>query len=395
MNNPQKSINIIQTVVQSILCSFFTGAGISFVNKCTYPHIYYPSFVKTQIKVIEQNSNIFPESAEKEKLIVEIKKIKQNLWIDSSALASFLAAYFLMLEKQKIRKTKKHIFEIKNIILPSYAHDPEYSSVLHHLNDYGTILRNNGFGALLLFGSLASKDYVKGHSDLDTVFIVSKETGMNKHKLLSLRKYIAKIMKESYFIDPLQHHGPFMYTEFDLESFPQYYLPHAVWKNSVSLCGDIQVTLYEREAQQEIAQTLKRYKQAFQEIIAGANTKKSAYARKFQYQVILLFPSTFLLAKGNPCYKRDSFKLIMKYLNQDSNALLKELSTVRSKNLLKISATGIFVQKLFRVISHPFIYAFVYRLFHADKQIDAVQKLLEPGLRNMMQVIEEWEHEHN
>lgn len=392
--NSSESMNRIQNSIQSILCSFFTGAGISFVNKCLYPYVHYPFSIKKQIEIIEQTNTIFTESAEKEKLLSEIRKVKQTLWINSSDLACFISAYFQLLEKQKMKKSHQHVFEIKDINLCSYANDAEYNGVLHHLKNYGNNLREKGFGSLLLFGSLATKDYIKGHSDLDTVFIVSKETCMNPQKLLSLRKHITKIMKESYFIDPLQHHGPFIYTEFDLESFPQYYLPHAVWKNSVSLCGDIQVTIYERKAEQEIKDNLHRYTQAFQEIIATANKKKSLYARKFQYQVILLFPSIYLLAKGSPCYKQDSFELIIKYLNKEGNALLTELSAVRSKNLLKTSVAGISVQTMFRAIPHSFFYAFVYRVFHADKQIDDVQKLLEPGLRNMMQIIEEWEHEH-
>jgi len=385
--------NAIQNAVQSILVSFCTGSGISFLSKCIYPYgTHYSPSIKKSVQHVLENSGIYQESAEKQNVMAAGNILVSKSDVSSQDIAGFLSLYYGLLNKEKIINAKKDILDIREVVLADYTKDSEYLQVLTTLKQQGEYLQKNMFGKLVLFGSLATKDYVKGHSDLDTLFIISKETCMNPEKLLLLRKHIANIMKELYFIDPLQHHGPFMFTEFDLESFPEQYLPLEAWKKSLSLCENITVTIHRRDAKKEMKEQLQKYKAAFEKILLTKNKKKSMYTVKFQYQVILLFPSVYLMAKGNPCYKGESFKLIKEYLKSDGNALLGELSRIRYGNLFQTSAAGPFVQKIYRLIPHPFMYASLYRIFHKDVYFPNVEKLLEPGLKNMMQVIEDANH---
>lgn len=385
----------MQNSMRLVLNSFYTGAGLSFNNKLLYPYFCYDDpNLKKKIECIKELASSLKDSEEKQNFLNKVSKVKKKL--SSKDIATFLSSYFVLFKNKKIPEGKKKIISIPQIDISAYPkEDKEYIAVLKKLQETGQRLHAEKKGTLLLFGSLATRDYVKGHSDLDTVFIISKEACQNKKLLLEIRREIAEIMRESYFIDSLQHHGPYIFTEYDLDMFPQYYLPFAVWKNMVSFCGNVELKFNERESsQEEIKEEVQRYKEMFLKIIETPEEKlpKSNYSRKYLYQAILLFPAVYLSAKGKPCYKKDSFVMIRKHLNDKGNALLDVLSDIWRRNGFKTKAASPMIQGLFRKIPYPFCYPFISRLFYSqtlnEEQRQTIGSLLKEGAREYIKCID-------
>lgn len=385
----------IQNSIRSLLNSFYTGSGLAFRNKILYPYFCYDDgSIKKKIKCIGESISFLEQSREKQNLLN--KMIQEEKKLFSKDIVVFLSSYFAFFKNKKNKKGKKKMLSIPQIDISIYPQEnKEYIVVLKKLQKIGEKLHKEKKGMLLLFGSLATRDYVKGHSDLDTVFIISKEACQSQKMLLEIRRDIAEIMRESYFIDPLQHHGPYIFTEYDLEMFPQYYLPFVVWKNMVSLCGSVDVQFNEREtSREEIAGELQRYKEMFLKIIEAPIEKlpKSNYSRKYLYQAILLFPAVYLMAKGNPCYKKDSFVIIRKHLTNQGNALLDALSDVWRTNGFETRAAPPMIQGFFRKIPYPFCYPFISRLFSSNAlkegQNKKIEFLLKEGAREYVTLID-------
>ncbi len=387
---------LIQNTMRSLLNSFYTGAGLSFNNKIVYPYFCYDDkSLRERISSIGEFIESLEESEEKQNLVKKIIGLEKRKSY-AKDITFFLSSYFLLFKNRKIPNGKKKIISIKEIDILAYPEeDMEYITVLKKLKTVGERLRAEKKGMLLLFGSLATKDYVKGHSDLDTVFIISKEACQSPNLLLQIRRDIAGIMRDSYFIDSLQHHGPYIFTEYDLDMFPQYYLPFAVWKKMVSFCGNVEIRFNERESsQEEIIMELQRYKEMFLRIIETPKEKlpKSNYSKKYLYQAILLFPAVYLLVKGKPCFKKDSFVLIRMNRGDIGNALLVVLSDVWRTNGFKTKAASPMMQGLFRKVSYPFCYPFISRLFCSqtlkEEQRKTIEFLLKEGAREYVRLID-------
>ncbi len=395
MGNKEKYT--MQNSMRSLLSSFYTGSGLSVGNKIFYPYFCYDDpNVKKKIECIKGMMSLFEDSKEKQNFLNKLSSGEKDL--SSKDIAAVLSSYFSFISFfKKEMKWEKKTLQVAEIDISAYPkEDKEHIAVLKKLQEKGKKLHKEKKGLLLLFGSLATRDYVRGHSDLDTVFIISKEACLNPEMLLEIRKDIAEILRESYFIDSLQHHGPYIFTEYDLEMFPQYYLPFAVWRRMVSLCGNVTVTLYWRETtKEEIVGELKRYKEMFLKILETPLEKlpKSNYSRKYLYQAILLFPAVYLLAKEKPCHKKDSFVFIREYLTDHGNKLLDELSDIWKQNAFKTSVAPIFLQKMFRYIPYPFLYPSLYRIsfsntLAAEKQRE-VESFLKGGAKEFIELIDE------
>lgn len=396
------SFNAVQDIVRSILNSFYTTAETNSIDRVGYPYATLVNkdikkriiHTKKQLMIISQNSD--------EQLLRKIISIEKNTLLSSHDISQFLSVYYCFLSKYEplLRKGKRKItIKIPAINLRHYVQEGrEYVAVLSKLQEYGYQLNKAAYGTLFLFGSFATIDYVRGYSDLDVCFVISKHTCHDKKKLHGLRKEIAKIMRESFFVDPFQHHGPYMFTEYDLASFPQHYLPFAVFRNAVSLGGHKRLTFYERDSRNESLQLLSQYHNLLTTIYRTRPQKlfSTNYSSKYLNQVILLFPSVYLLAKGHPCYKRESFRHIKKYLHNEGNRLLDTLTNIRQRSM-HTKPLGVSAQKFFRIIPSPFVYPFLYRITHRTPIHDEEQKRLRlalyPGIKNMIYAIKQLGHE--
>jgi hypothetical protein len=196
-------------------------------------------------------------------------------------------------------------------------------------------------------GSLATRDYIKGWSDVDALVVVNKETIDDPAELTKLRKLCLPAHQYLIGIDPLQHHGLQFITDYDLKAYPSTFLPPGVLNNAVSLSGPDTITLNTRDSGAEqiqsfigICETLKqaceddelRHHPYHGEYLLGKyrNAGNGMYQLKYLLSVVMLLPSYFLGLIGTETTKKDSFDLCQPLISDSAWSIIEKASGIRS-----------------------------------------------------------------
>ena len=148
--------------------------------------------------------------------------------------------------------------------------------------------------------------------------------------MLELRKRLYYARKFFYPIDPLQHHGSIIISEYDLENYCQAYFPIPVFKYSLSLFkNDKSVDLKARDYKSESLQKLFWFVNYFRKL----NFEKplqSSYDTKNLLHAMTLFPTLYLQAKGSLMYKKFSFSKAKKDFDKKTWEVIESVSSLRS-----------------------------------------------------------------
>ena len=91
--------------------------------------------------------------------------------------------------------------------------------------------------SLYLHGSMADYQYTE-FSDIDDLVIVDSIAWENVDSLMHTAVSLAKLARQYQNIDPLQHHGHWIITEFDLLSYDQSYMPLVVLNSASRIIGN-------------------------------------------------------------------------------------------------------------------------------------------------------------
>ena len=173
----------------------------------------------------------------------------------------------------------------------------------------------------LIHGSIATLDYSKGWSDLDTLVIVNSKTLLDSQKLVAFRTKIIKAYSYLLEIDTLQHHGFIFCTESGLNQYFSHFLPLEVISKSKSLINDgvIKVS-YNRSIDDALKlfklknallhaaylnQVLKHHKYQNDYLYENFKNINAMYQLKYFLSIVMTLPAYYLDAKGTPCYKKD------------------------------------------------------------------------------------------
>ena len=95
----------------------------------------------------------------------------------------------------------------------------------------------------LVHGSLASKDYIKGWSDLDTFVVLKNEIFQDVNQIIKLRKILKKFYIKLLKVSPFQHHGLIIYTEKDLQNYLSGFLPIQALEKSFNLFANEKIEM--------------------------------------------------------------------------------------------------------------------------------------------------------
>jgi predicted nucleotidyltransferase len=214
------------------------------------------------------------------------------------------------------------------------------------------------FNVFLIHGSLATKDYIKGWSDVDTFVVIKDNILLSQKKLLELKKILKELYKIFFSITKLQHHGLIMFTEFDLKNYQSSYLPFQAFKKNLNLLNNNKIIFnIEVKPNKKIySDLIERYK-----LLVQANSKGEykhhprnnkflsvplKAGKKEMYQLfchlgfVNTLPAYYFSAIGKNCSKKDSFKLFYKtQIGKKLKNFLKKSEEVRktwSQNQKKI-----------------------------------------------------------
>jgi len=151
-----------------------------------------------------------------------------------SRLYSLKEIYFLI--KEKIEKLDIHSVQLQNIDIPQMKNMPK------KLEKVVSIYNNNQCFDYIIHGSYSDDTYTEA-SDVDDFIIIKKET-FESFKNFKKVYYILKMTNLHYqYVDPVQHHGHWIVTEFDLLDYDNSVIPIFVLiKNSFSIGRKITIS---------------------------------------------------------------------------------------------------------------------------------------------------------
>ena len=201
----------------------------------------------------------------------------------------------------------------------------------------------------ILHGSIATKDYIKGWSDVDTLVVVKKDTLESASRLNEFRDLCLKADKYLSLVDPLKHHGLIYCAEHDLENYASNIMPIEVLQNAVSLLRNNRVfscRLAENNYDSRLmfSNRVKVFKEASKTGIFKHHMKDGKYLTsrlpknndvlyqlKYFLGLIMTMPSYYLEAIGTPCYKADSFQNVKEKISQKAWCMMDKSSFIRQQ----------------------------------------------------------------
>ena len=272
-----------------------------------------------------------------------ISNFKKYKFISSrnfAVLISSLYKDFGNIKKDKIiKKTIKKTI-CKEVFISDYK-DKQYIKPIFDLKNFAEKKLKRYLLGFYLHGSLSTKDYVKGWSDLDTLTVINKKTINNYKDLLSLRDYLYSSRIFFYLIDHLQHHSHFILTEYDLDYYPESYFPSVLFKYSKSFFNPDRINkINTREDNIERIQALFYFVNYFRNLYSNKKYRLGSYDAKFLLHAITLFPALYLQAKGKNVYKKYSFDMAKKDFDDKEWQIIKDVEDVR-KNWSKTKTSFI------------------------------------------------------
>jgi hypothetical protein len=158
-----------------------------------------------------------------------------------------------------------------------------------------------------LHGSLAD-GRITEYSDCDTLIVIRNEVARSWESLCELRQILLSTGGMLRLHDPYQHHGHFVLTEMDLESYPETFLPVAALSRSVVLGGNSILSICPRSAEKEAIALLESMAN---QIGSKARMVDQMSVKDYKnfLSYVMLTPALVLGAEGKFVFKGDSFDI--------------------------------------------------------------------------------------
>ena len=323
-------VNFLQGELKELLQSFLNG-GFSYKGFLFYPLIKDVSKenknkIKKLFTIIDYLNN---KNYDFSNSINNFKKYRAINSKNFAALLSSLYKDFGNIKKDKIIKKVMTKKRCKEFLISDYE-DEQYIKPVFDLKDFAEKKLKKYLLGFYLHGSLSTKDYIAGWSDLDTLAIINKKTINNSKDLLALRDHLYKSRRFFYLIDPLQHHSHFILTEYDLDYYPEAYFPLVLFKYSKSFFNSDKIKkIKTRNDSIEKINALFYFVNYFRELHLNKKYKLGSYNAKFLLHAITLFPTLYLQAKGIYVYKKYSFGIAKKDFNSKDWRIIREVENIR------------------------------------------------------------------
>ena len=320
-------INFLQDELHDLLNSFLNGG---FSNK---GFILYPLVKDVSKENAGRVLRIMSIIKYLENKGIEFKNSKKSNYknINSKNIAFLISDLYKDIENiNKGQKTIKKDIKIRRFAESVYEKDLNYLKPVFDLKKFVKKKLSDDVLDFHLHGSMATRDYVKGFSDLDTLIIFNKGA-IKPQNLIRLRNVLYKSRIFFYLIDPLQHHSHMIITDYDLNCYCQTYFPLELFKYSKSFTKNKILKFKVRGSKIENISKLFWFVNYFRELNLNKKKASSCYSAKFLLHAITLFPTLYLQAKGIHTYKKYSFDKIKKEFSDDLWGPIETATSIRKE----------------------------------------------------------------
>lgn len=111
------------------------------------------------------------------------------------------------------------------------------------IDKISSIYNNSLFFDLIIHGSYADNTYTSA-SDVDDVVIIKRKAFENFDCFLETKKKLYQLNSYYQYVDPMQHHGHWIITEFDLLNYNQSIMPVCVFNDALSIDKNLWLNIY-------------------------------------------------------------------------------------------------------------------------------------------------------
>lgn len=323
-------VSLIQDEVHVLLNSYLNG--YYFTGKIEY---LYPLYIKDSFIALDESI---------QRIVHLINVLGRRFSIPLDAIKNVLPS-------RNIPKIVAEIYSLIEAIVVSYrsplqparidmvelfnsdkylSHDSDYLWPLISLIEKKRPAIKKYVRNFYFHGSMATLDYEKGFSDVDTLVIISRETTKDYRSLMAFQRELYPLTKYLYHIDPLQHHGFFCISEIDMAFYPQTFFPLTIFKYSRAVFPEeplcFLVRDYELEAMNELWKVCQWLRQVY--YYERYNALRNLYSFKLMLSFLLILPAFFLQVVHKPVYKKDSFEIIGRFFTGNLK-IIETASTLR------------------------------------------------------------------
>ena len=353
LSNPVKLANL-QDLLQMGLGWFLNGEKISPSSRLLYP------FVDQPVKVA------WLPWAEEVRRLLPSDYLPEMAKVSTAELAEFLTRGYKWLiqgmenETNVLSSNGQKQFRLQLFDEALYRKHQSALSPILDLWAYANRYLTTFTYGVYLHGSMSTLDYVAGSSDVDALVIVNRTTLTSARRLLALRRRLIHTFRWFYAIDPFQHHGYFVLTEFDLANFDDALFPSAVLTYATTISGHQDIQLRYRSVCRDATIPFRKMAGMFRRSEAKLRPLPNWFEVKLYLQSMLLLPTLYLQALGKPVYKRDSFPLVKPQVPGSIWAIVRKGSDIRNLGWKKSILTN-FLQKIVIYMPSPWILEIVCR----------------------------------
>jgi len=325
-------VSLIQDEVHVLLNSYLNGSYFTGKTEYLYPLLVKKSFTALDgsVQRIERLINVLGN-----RFLIPIDLIKNILM--SRNIPKIVAEIYSFIETigDFNRSALKHIKTglIDHFNSEKYlSHDSEYLWPLISLIEKNRSVIKKYVKNFYIHGSMATLDYEKGFSDVDTLMIISRETTKDYQSLMDFQRTLYPLTKYLYHIDPLQHHGFFCISEIDMDFYPQTFFPLEIFKYSKAVFSEEPLCFQVRDDGLEAMNALWKVCQWFRQVYFYGReyALRNLYFFKLMLSFILIMPTFFLQVVHKPIYKKDSFEIISRFFTGNLN-IIETASFLRKK----------------------------------------------------------------
>lgn len=188
--------------------------------------------------------------------------------------------------------------------------------------------RLDGSASVYLHGSAATGD-TTNFSDVDDLVVVHRDAWRSRS---SLRSTIAKLERAARYLqvlDPLQHHGHWVYSDLDLQCLDEV-IPLLVIDDGITLVGEHSLHAMVREDESALAEiTWNMVQQLRHDILADAQRLATAYRLKAFISTISLLPALAHQLDGNRVDKKAAIERRTKVFSSSASAAIEWATRAR------------------------------------------------------------------
>ncbi len=180
-------------------------------------------------------------------------------------------------------------------------------------------------------GSLGTGE-TNAYSDFDALVVLNHSCFKDAKVLSKVASILSSCQHEMCQFDPLQHHGWFVLTEYDLQHYCDSYFPSILFKYAKNFLSDKEEVIFLKKRNSTV-ESRAAFRSLKQGIITQVNNPPSdLYQMKSFLSKIMLVPAMYLQAVTNEgIYKKESFVQIREHFNDDELLSLDITSNLRLK----------------------------------------------------------------